>query len=421
MSSGRRKATHGATSVAAALRSGWLRHVAIIAVGILVLVGGVGAVRHFSPEAESTSSHPPSSPDPSATGPSAGDTSSTASDSTSSSGTSSSSTDPGRTDSMRPNRTPSGPELGRKLVGQRPRLVRYPTVKSLDDRYRPQGLYRVGPRERRSFTFRVGSYNMLGASHTTGPKGRPGYAGYAKRLGPQVALLESHGVTVAGLQEFQHPQSNMLTRIRGGRYGVYPGVKLGTRLSQNSIIWRTDTWEVVKQQTTPIPYFGGHRVPMPQVLLRHKASGRTVWFGNFHNPANIGGPHAKWRALAIQIEANLAKTLGSDGTPVIMTGDMNDRELFACPFSKQSGMHSPNGARTTSSGCQTPGKMSVDWIMGTPNLTFDDYTEDWSSRNRRLSDHPLIAATTTAVGALDRPGCVKARSRDGVRHYCPRT
>lgn len=305
-------------------------------------------------------------------------------------------------------------------MGKRIRFVRYPTVKQLDARFEPKGLHRVSATERRTLTFKVASYNMLGASHTTGPKARRGYAGYAGRLAPQMALLESHQVTVAGLQEFQHPQSNMLSRIRGSKYGIYPGVKLGDRLSQNSIVWRTDTWELVKQQTTPIPYFGGHRVPMPQVLLRHRATGRTVWFGNFHNPANIGGDHAKWRQLAVRIEADLAKSLGSDGTPVIMTGDMNDREKFACPFSQQSGMHSPNGARTTSSGCQTPRQMSVDWIFGSSILSFSNYVEDWSSRHRHLSDHPLIAAAVTAPGALDLPGCVKARARQGIEHYCPR-
>lgn len=357
----------------------------------------MSGVRHFSPDTEPTSSGPaPSatptpSPEPSAT-PSASETVTV---------------------------TPP-PDQGRKLVGERIRFVRYPTVKQLDARHRPKGLFRVGATEKKSFTFRVASYNVLGASHTTGPKARRGYAGYARRMAPQVGLLESHGVTVAGLQEFQHPQSNLFTRIRGGSYGVYPGVKLGTRLSQNSIIWRTDTWELVKQQTTPIPYFGGHRVPMPQVLLRHQETGRLVWFGNFHNPANIGGNHARWRALAVRIEASLAKTLGSDGTPVIMTGDMNDREKFACPFSQQSGMHSPNGARTTSAGCQTPRAMSVDWIFGSSTLSFSEYAEDWSSRHRHLSDHPLIAATVTAPGALERPGCVKARARHGVEHYCPR-
>lgn len=398
-----RSAAKAATVANRGVRSGVLRHVAIIAVGLLVLVAGVTGVRHFSPDTERTSSSAdPSGPTPAgSSAPTPGGTAS---------GTGSAE----ETMTVAPSTEP-----GKKLVGKRVRFERYPTVKQLDVRFRAKGLHRVGRTERRSFTFRVASYNVLGASHTTGRKARPGYAGYARRMAPQVALMEGHDVSVAGLQEFQHPQSNMFSRIRAG-YGIYPGVQLGARLSQNSIVWRTDTWEVVKQQTTPIPYFGGHRVPMPQVLLRHRDSGRLVWFGNFHNPANIGGDHARWRQLAVRIEASLAKSLGSDGTPVIMTGDMNDREKFACPFSQQSGMHSPNGARTTSSGCQTPRQMSVDWIFGSSALSFSDYAEDWSSRSRHLSDHPLIAATVTAPGALEQPGCVKARARHGVQHYCPR-
>lgn len=392
-----KSALKAASAANKGVRSGLLRHLAIIAVGLLVLVAGVTGVRHFSPDTERTSS----------------DASENATPTTSET--------PSGTPSAQETVTVAPPtEPGKKYVGKRIRFVRYPTVKQLDGRFQPKGLHRVSRSELKEFTFKVASYNVLGASHTTGPKGRPGYADYSRRLAPQMSLMESHGVSVAGLQEFQHPQSNMFARQRGGSYGIYPGVSLGASLSQNSIVWRTDTWEVVKRQTTPIPYFGGRRVPMPQVLLRHRASGRQVWFGNFHNPANIGGDHAHWRQVAVQIESNLAKSLGSDGTPVIMTGDMNDRERFACPFSQQSGMHSPNGARTTSGGCQTPPRMSVDWIFGSSTLSFSNYVEDWSSRNRHLSDHPIIAATVTAPGALDRPGCVKARARHGVEHYCPR-
>ena len=141
--------------------------------------------------------------------------------------------------------------------------------------------------DRQALDFRAASYNLLGASHTVGPRGRRGYAPASARLPQQVALLEHHGVSVAGLQEFQHPQTNHLARLRGKTYQSFPGLRLGDRLSQNSIIWRTDTWELIESRTTPIPYFGGRPVAMPHVLLRHRSSGRQVWFGNYHNPANM--------------------------------------------------------------------------------------------------------------------------------------
>jgi hypothetical protein len=304
-------------------------------------------------------------------------------------------------------------------VARRVKLVSHPTVKQLDAKFARRGLVRLPKPDHRAITFRVASYNLLGASHTTGRRARKGYGSAAQRLPAQISLLERHGVSVAGLQEFQPPQINHFLRIRGGSYDVYPGVSLGPRPSDNSIIWRTDTWELVAAQTTGVPYFGGRYRQMPQVLLRHNESGREMWFGNFHNPANIGGNHARWRQAAIRIEAGLADDLGANGTPVIMTGDMNDRSEYACPFSALSGMHSPDGARTVDGSCRTPRGMSVDWIMGSGFIEFNDYAQDWSSRHRRLSDHPVIAATAILPGVSDRAGCVKAWAAHGVEHYCP--
>ena len=94
---------------------------------------------------------------------------------------------------------------------------------------------------------------------------------------------------MAGLQEFQWPQVRQFRSLVGDRYGIYPGTSLGRALSDNSIIWRTDVWEVVRTRTTRVPYFHGRRVRMPQVLLRDRQSGRLVWFANFHNAANVFG------------------------------------------------------------------------------------------------------------------------------------
>jgi hypothetical protein len=48
------------------------------------------------------------------------------------------------------------------------------------------------------------------------------------------------------------------------------------------------------------------------------------------------------------------KRLGADGTPVLFTGDMNDRREFACPLTAQSGMHSADGARTVGAPAHCP-------------------------------------------------------------------
>ncbi|GGD27979.1 endonuclease/exonuclease/phosphatase family protein [Nocardioides daphniae] len=294
-----------------------------------------------------------------------------------------------------------------------------PGLKVLDHQFRERGMVRVDKSALQPFVFRVASYNVLGASHTSGKGARKGYAGYAARTPGQVGLIEAHRASVVGLQEFQHPQARQFAGLRGSAYGVYPGLQLGEALSQNSIAWRTDTWSVVETHTIGIPYFGGRPVQMPYVLLRHLGSGRTVWFGNFHNPANIGGNHAGWRAAATRIEADLANRLGADGTPVVMTGDFNDRAEFACPFSARSGMHSPDGAATVNGVCRTPRGMSVDWIFGSGSLQWSDYVQDWSSRDRRLSDHPIIAGTATVPSIHDPSKCRRAKARAGMQIYCP--
>ena len=191
-----------------------------------------------------------------------------------------------------------------------PSASTYPSVETLDRRMARRGLHRVPPSAWNAAAFGVASFNVLGASHTRGPARRQGYAGARARLPRAIRTLERSGATVAGLQEFQTSQVRQFRGLVGDRYGVYPGVALGARPAENSIVWRTDTWTVVREQTTPVPYFEGGRYLMPQVLLRHQASGRLVWFGNFHNPANTFGDASRWRDEATALEADLARRPG---------------------------------------------------------------------------------------------------------------
>ena len=57
--------------------------------------------------------------------------------------------------------------------------------------------------------------------------------------------------------------------------------------------------EFVSGSTFDIPYFNGNIRHVPAVLLREKSSGRTAYFLNVHNPANVRGNAAGWRAKAI--------------------------------------------------------------------------------------------------------------------------
>lgn len=341
--------------------------------------------------------------------------------------------------------TPSVVTTPTPTVVVRPR-PEVPRLAEVDRRQKLLGRERLSAAERLDVDFVVGAYNVLGASHTQGKKGRKGYADADRRMPAQLRLLDAHGITVAGVQEFQRGQAQHFQALGGGRWEQYPGPGAGPAV-ENSVVWREDIWDFVEGRLTPVPYFGGVPRDMPTVLLQHRASGRSVWFGSFHNPADVHGRAGHLRARAVDIEVSLANELRqpdtddealaqkastdrarssraepvrtSTRTPVVFTGDMNDREAFICPFSRGTGMHSPDGAGQANGDCRTVERMSVDWIVGTQDIEFSDYRQDWSSKDRRLSDHPVIAARATLTGRGQERGCVDARSRAGTFRYCP--
>jgi endonuclease/exonuclease/phosphatase family metal-dependent hydrolase len=119
-----------------------------------------------------------------------------------------------------------------------------------------------------------------------------------------------------------------------------------------------------------------------------------VWFANVHNPADARGPAGKWRAIATAKEGDLAASLGADGTPVIVTGDMNDKAEFYCPFTARSGMKASNGG-VPGTPCQPPGDLGIDWILGSAAVSFSDHHRVDGGIVDRASDHPFVWAQAT--------------------------
>lgn len=244
-------------------------------------------------------------------------------------------------------------------------------------------------------TFRVASFNLLGASHTAGSGARKGYASGPSRLVGEFQMIRDKQVTVAGLQEFQPPQVAEFHRLTGGSWTVFPGTAV-----DNSIVWLSSAWTLVTSETQPFPYFHGEQIQDPVVLLKNVATGREIWFVNVHSPADVHGMHnAGLRAATVARESALVDQLGQDGTPVVLTGDMNDRSLFACSFTRLSGMHSSDGWYTAGDQCYSgTGYPNVDWIMGNDKVDFTDGVPDFTSEHLHLSDHPIITATATIPG-----------------------
>jgi endonuclease/exonuclease/phosphatase family metal-dependent hydrolase len=248
------------------------------------------------------------------------------------------------------------------------------------------------------FTF--AQFNTLGASHTARGGKDARMAGGGARGAWVAALFKEHDVDVGAVQEFQRPQANAFLAAAGDTYAVWPGVELTSRDGENSVVWRKDRFEAVKKESRAYPYFGGHPRNFPLVLLRDKETGTQFWVTSYHNPANTRkfGNQVFWkhRALAMQIP-DVKELMRTTGQPLIVSGDMNDREGFFCPFARGTGMHSASGGSATAAGCSVPVRW-IDWIMGSPQVTFSNYRHDDGGLVDRTSDHPLVLSEVSVAG-----------------------
>ncbi|MGN6250540.1 MAG: endonuclease/exonuclease/phosphatase family protein [Marmoricola sp.] len=242
----------------------------------------------------------------------------------------------------------------------------------------------------------LATYNVLGASHTTAHGSHAGRAPGPVRARWAVTSLLAHHVDVVALQEFQRSQAEAFEAASAGTYDVWPGTQRSPAEGENSVAWRSDRFDLVQAQQNSYPYFDGHRRPYPMVLLRDRASGVEFWVTSNHNPAfdrNTG-----WRHQAVAEEiADADRLLGTAGhAPLVLAGDMNDREAFLCPVVDQTPLH-PAGGGT--SGCVPPRPTFVDWILGSGGVQFTSYAWDGGDLVRRTSDHPLVYASARIWGA----------------------
>ncbi len=236
--------------------------------------------------------------------------------------------------------------------------------------------------------FTVASFNMLGASHT--PNGR--YAAYTSRTPRALALLKSRGVDVAGLQEFEQRQADLMLRDTTfkSQFGAFKGGKPDSR---NAIIWRDSTMQLLSSDLLPIKYFNGSIIQIPIVLLRQRSTGRTAYFMNTHNPASgvFGyGNQAPYRNYDIGVEKAKIVQLRATGRPVFFTGDFNDRGAAFCPLTANKLAISANSIPSVT--CAYPKQSSIDWIFAAGQARFSWFSYDRYSKDAKISDHPMILA-----------------------------
>lgn len=243
-------------------------------------------------------------------------------------------------------------------------------------------------------TFRVATFNVLGASHTV--RGRQKYMGPGvRRMGRAVRIIDRRHIGLVGFQEMQGVQVREFQRLRGSSWGLYPGTALRELDGENSIGWRQDTWRLIKASTVPIPYFKGHIRNMPLLLMQNRATGRHVYVLDVHNPATNRrvGNQDRWRHLALAQETALINNLRlTTHLPVIFVGDFNDRALAFCPLYRDTSLRSASGGSATSTSCTMTAPTPVDWVFGSIGVDFTGYRRVDTPYVRRTTDHPVVLA-----------------------------
>jgi hypothetical protein len=244
-------------------------------------------------------------------------------------------------------------------------------------------------------TFTVSSFNVLGASHTPAGSSR---ASGTTRIVWAKQLLDQHHVQVAGFQEMQAVQYTKFAQLAGSSWALYPGLTMLKRDSENSIGWRTDTFDLVWASTVKIPYFNGNLRSMPVVLLREKSTGMLAYFANVHNPADTATyrNQAVYRAEATRMEIALQNLLAPTGIPRFLTGDMNERASYFCRVSKEAPLKAARPTSTWVNGaCSAGSPRAVDWILSSTEIPWSSYIEDRSALVAKTTDHPMIIGDAT--------------------------
>lgn len=236
-------------------------------------------------------------------------------------------------------------------------------------------------------SLRVGSFNVLGSQHS-GPGGsRSSFPAASARTPQAAALVNEHGIDILGAQELQADQLRGMQSRTG--MAAYPGFGWGEAETDNSILYDPRRFELVEGSRFTITFMGRPR-PQPIARFRDLASGREFYVVNTH-PSAGEGRYATERSNGRDALVSVVNGLRDSGLPVLVTGDMNDREAFYCAAAPRTGMTASNGG-SYGAGCQPPPQpLPVDWVVGR-DVDWSGYWRDTRPVQRRISDHFLISA-----------------------------
>lgn len=240
-------------------------------------------------------------------------------------------------------------------------------------------------------TFRLASFNMLGDVHTQPYAHDDEYAPYRMRAEWSRDVLDRlEAPDVIGLQETAPDQLTAVTRALGGQYEAWPG-NTGQGSVQMSLLWRTSVWEAVEKDTITIPFIDWQR-KAPVVRLRHQVTGQQIWVINVHNaPRELQGQ----RDQAVRIETDKIRELRRSGLPVFLTGDMNEKQRVFCSVLSRTDLDSPAGGSYADGTCRPPRDMRIDWIFGSPEAEWSDFSYHVSPLKTWVNDHRIAVSTVS--------------------------
>ena len=240
-------------------------------------------------------------------------------------------------------------------------------------------------------TFKVASFNILGSQHTAQSRR---WAPGASRARLARQWLDAEGVSVTGISEGQRDQ--MLTLTDGRAWRAFPSPKTSTNSqTAQSVAWRHSEWQKVDAETFRIPFYFRQTREQPMVLLEHRATGQRVWVIEVHLTVGRGERAVHERRVGTRRLAAQVRRLEPTGVPVIVTGDMNDRERFFCQLTGSTALSTPVGGSNLGGVCTPPFGMRVDWIFGSPEIGWFDFRFADGGILDRITDHVVPVAHAT--------------------------
>jgi Peptidase family M23 len=242
--------------------------------------------------------------------------------------------------------------------------------------------------------FRIATYNVLGYHLTAPGGGRPGWGNGASRVAAGKAKIEASGVDIVVLNEFESPQAAVFENDPEWvlHRAVPNNVFRNGNSGGNAIAWKSADWKLVETTEFLVPY--KTTLHMPVVTLENLDTGAVIRVIAVHNPASTAkaGNQQGSRNTARAIElAGIQELRAEDpDIPIIIAGDMNERETVFCSFTGTGFLQASAGG-SVGGGCRPPRHGPVDWIFSTLDLDFLGQNIDQSFLGR-ISDHPLVSA-----------------------------